>query len=140
MTMFQPAEIDRAAEQAVADLRALAAVWHKQGAAALDAAMRQDPSFAVRDTRRGGQGFVRPHVLYGVQASFHDIRFDAAAPPTRGICATGTRRWRSWKPGRGRKGRRPGATGAVSRPGLRGDGYSRMPFRRTGIALKRFCA
>ena len=49
-------DLDRIAEQAVADLHRFAPLWRDRSAAALDAAVRDDPDrcFAVRDERTDG--------------------------------------------------------------------------------------
>jgi hypothetical protein len=61
MASTADSELDRVADQAVEDLRALSNLWREQGCAALDAALRGDPAwvFAVFDGRAGSEGFVR---------------------------------------------------------------------------------
>jgi hypothetical protein len=61
MASTADSELDRIAEQAVADLRQLSALWREQGSAALDAALRGDPAwvFAVFDGRAASEGSVR---------------------------------------------------------------------------------
>jgi hypothetical protein len=56
-----PQEIDAVAEEASQDIRDLCRIWHRQGPAALDTAVRRSPNlaFAVLDGRRAGAGAVR---------------------------------------------------------------------------------
>jgi hypothetical protein len=89
--MYHPSDedIDRIAAEAAGDLRTLAGIWNREGAAALDAVVRNDPrlTFAVVDARAAG-GVIR---LVGLRRTSRALllMFGEAVDGARSIVARG---------------------------------------------------